>query len=490
MTTEGFFSILERRAIDSGSLLCVGLDPHAEDLETPSAAAARDFCLQLIRATAPYAAAFKPNAAFFEAFGAEGWAALTQVIAAIRIESDRLGSAYIPVILDAKRGDIASTAEAYARSAFEALGADCITASPYLGRDSVEPLTRVAAKGVFLLCKTSNPGSADVQDLPVQIPGRESMPLYSHVAQMARSWNTRGNIGLVVGATFPEILAEVRRITPQQWFLVPGVGEQGGQLEPALAAGLRPDGLGMLINVSRAISRSPDPGRAAAEFRDRIAQARERILRESPPPSTPLSTAIDHVPALVDGLVAAECIRFGSFRLRSGTESPFYIDLRRLISHPALLDQVGKAYLTLLNNLQFDRLAALPYAAIPIATAISLEGGYPMIYPRKEAKEYGTRAEIEGVYHPGETVVLVDDLATTGGSKFEAIDRLNAAGLKVRDVVVLIDRESGARESLESAGLHLHAVMTITKLLDYCERSGKLTEDKIKASREFLRKGA
>lgn len=189
---------------------------------------------------------------------------------------------------------------------------------------------------------------------------------------------------------------------------------------------------------------------------------------------------------LADELLASECIKFGSFTLKSGLKSPFYIDLRQIIAFPSLLGRVAAAYADILLKLEFDRLAALPYAAIPIATAISLRGNYPMIYPRKEAKEYGTRAEIEGIYKAGETVVLIDDLATTGGSKFEAIEKLNSAGLTVRDVVVLIDRESGAREALSSAGLHLHAVMTITQMLDHFEQSGKLSGDRIRESREFL----
>jgi uridine monophosphate synthetase len=194
----------------------------------------------------------------------------------------------------------------------------------------------------------------------------------------------------------------------------------------------------------------------------------------------------DFLPALADGLLAAGCIQFGEFTLKSGLKSPIYIDLRRIISAPGLLAQVGAAYLPLLKDLRFDRLAGLPYAAIPIATAIALQGGYPMIYPRKEAKEYGTKAEIEGAYEAGETVVVIDDLATTGGSKFEAIEKLTAAGLKVRDVVVLIDRQSGAREALESAGFRLHAVLTIGQLLDYWEETGKVASEKIAATRAFL----
>ena len=136
------------------------------DLPEPTAASALDFCLNLVKQTARYAAAFKPNAAFFEVFGAEGWTALKQVIEAVQEESNRLGS-MIPVILDAKRGDIASTAEAYARSAFENLGVDCITLNPYLGKDSIEPFLQNPEKGVFLLCKTTNAGRGDLQDLMV-----------------------------------------------------------------------------------------------------------------------------------------------------------------------------------------------------------------------------------------------------------------------------------------------------------------------------------
>ncbi len=190
--------------------------------------------------------------------------------------------------------------------------------------------------------------------------------------------------------------------------------------------------------------------------------------------------------ALADGLLAAGCIKFGEFTLKSGLKSPIYIDLRQVISHPQLLAQIGQAYLPLIRDLRFDRLAGLPYAAIPIATAISLAGNYPMIYPRKEAKSYGTKAEIEGEYHPGETALIIDDLATTGGSKFEAIEKLTAAGLAVRDVAVLIDRQSGAREALEQAGLRLHAVLTIREMLDDWESSGKVPAGQIAATREFL----
>ena len=271
---ETFFSFLEKRVDDCSSLLCIGLDPHIADLPHADAESALEFSLKLIKQTAPYAAAFKPNAAFFEQFGPQGWSALKQVIDAVQHESDRMGS-LIPVILDAKRGDISSTAEAYAESAFVGLGAHCITLSPYLGKDSIDPFLTNQERGVFLLCKTSNPGSADLQDLALA----DGDLLYERVARLAAQWNIRNNIGLVVGATHPEALRRVRAAAPQLWFLAPGVGAQGGDLETALRAGLRKDGMGLLLPVSRGISRAANPAIAAAELRDQTLSIRHQLMR-------------------------------------------------------------------------------------------------------------------------------------------------------------------------------------------------------------------
>lgn len=469
-----FFEKLNQRARTIDSLLCVGLDPHPEELPEQTAEAAEAFCIRLINATQEYALAFKPNAAFFEVLGPEGWAALHRVIKAV--------PEGIPVILDAKRGDISSTAQAYARSAFEVLGADAITLSPYMGYDSLSPFLTDPEKGIFLLCKTSNPGSVDLQDLPLGGHYR-LMTVYEKVAGLAHEWGANCCLGLVVGATFPEALQRVRQFAPDQWILSPGLGAQGADLKEAMRAGLRADGLGLLINVSRSISRAQDPGQAARALVERFREAQLEInqplpARESQTP--PL------IASLVEGLLSMGCIQFGEFTLKSGLVSPIYIDLRRLVTFPGWMTQVAAVYIQQLSQLEFDRIAGLPYAALPIATAISLQGNYPLIYPRKDVKDYGTGVAIEGIYHPGETVVVIDDLATTGGSKFEAIEKLAEAGLNVRDVVVLIDRESGAREALAEAGYRMHALLTLSQLLDHWDETQRLPANQIASVRAFL----
>jgi uridine monophosphate synthetase len=464
-----FFSSLSERIHQARSLLCVGLDPHLEMLPQPTADAARDFCLRIIEATADQACAFKPNSAFFEVHGPEGWRVLQEVITAV--------PEGIPVILDAKRGDIASTAQAYARTVFETLGADAVTLNPYMGRDAIEPFLGDPERGVFLLCKTSNPSADDLQAALTA----DGVPLFVRLAHLAQSWNVRDNLGLVVGATDTAAVAAVREAAPDSWLLAPGVGAQGGDLHAALRAGLRTDGLGMVIPVSRTIARASDPGVEAGRLRNSIEEVRHEVGKTSNAGLFDPELAL-----LADDLLGAGCVRFGEFTLKSGMQSPIYIDLRRLASYPVLLVRVAAAYRKLLGSVEYDRLAALPYAALPIATAVALQTGKAMIYPRKEAKTYGTRAPVEGVFEMGETVVVLDDLATTGGSKFEAIECLESVGCIVRDVVVLIDRQSGAGEALANAGYRMHAVFTLTDLIDHWLERGKISFRQASVVRGFL----
>jgi uridine monophosphate synthetase len=371
------------------------------------------------------------------------------------------------VILDAKRGDIASTAEAYARAAFDELGATAITLSPYLGRDAVEPFIRRPDKGVFILCKTSNPGADEIQNLQV-----DKRRLYEVIAERVLLWSQHPNVGLVVGATDTGALKRVRERT-DAWFLVPGVGAQGGDLEAALTAGLCEPHAGLLINVSRSIAKAADPRAEATRLRDQINDLRHKV-RANRDQFGPVDGLID---GLARALAQAGCVKFGSFTLKSGKVSPIYLDLRRLVSYPDALRTVASAVNQALGTLEFDHIAAIPYAALPIGTATALLSGRSLIYPRREVKDYGTKADIEGVFQPGDAAVLLDDLATTGETKFETVDRLRAAGLVVRDIVVVIDREQGARQTIEAAGYRFHAVATLRQLLDAWQRQGALSAE-------------
>lgn len=250
------------------SLLCVGLDPDLQKIP----AHLRDkpdsiyqFCTAIIDATAASACAFKPQIAYFAALRAE------DQLEAICIYL-RKHYPHLPIILDAKRGDIGATAEQYAREAFERYGADAVTVNPYMGFDSIAPYLEWQDRGVIVLCRTSNPGGSDLQFL--QCDGK---PLYQHVAQMvADKWNRHGQCALVVGATFPQELAAVRQIVGDMPLLVPGIGAQGGDVQATVAAGKTADGTGMLINSSRAIlyaACGPDDGGDFAAAARRVAEA-------------------------------------------------------------------------------------------------------------------------------------------------------------------------------------------------------------------------
>jgi len=265
-----FMSSLKHRWSEADSLVCVGLDPEPAKFPAKFAGdsdAVFNFCRDIADATAQYACAFKPQIAHFAALGAEG--ALERLIA--HIHATHPG---VPVILDSKRGDIGSTAQHYAAEAFDRYAADAVTANPYLGRDSVQPFLDRADRGVVILCRTSNPGAGDLQDLVI-----DGRPLYQHVAEkVAREWNTHGNCSLVVGATWPEQLKQVRAIVGDDVpFLVPGVGAQGGDVEAVVTNAKSADGTGLMVSSSRAIlyaSKGNDFAEAAAnaarELRDQI----------------------------------------------------------------------------------------------------------------------------------------------------------------------------------------------------------------------------
>lgn len=266
-----FINKLSAAWTSNNSLLCVGLDPDVTRLPVGlqnEPDGIFTFCKAIMDATADLACAFKPQIAYFAALGAERQ--LEQICAYARAAYPR-----IPLILDAKRGDIGATAKQYAREAFDRYGADAVTVNPYMGFDSVEPYLEWDERGVIVLCRTSNPGGSDLQFLDV-----DGRALYQHVAQMvAEKWNRNGQCALVVGATFPHELAQVRALVGAMPLLVPGVGAQGGDVAATVKSGKTADGTGMMINSSRAILFAPLQGnedfaeaarRVALETRDAI----------------------------------------------------------------------------------------------------------------------------------------------------------------------------------------------------------------------------
>ena len=277
-----FANRLQAATERNNSLLCVGLDPDIRRFPAhlgTDPAAIVSFNREIIEATIDLVCCYKPNLGFYMAYGVAGLEALNETR---RIIGDR-----VPVLLDAKVGDIGTTSEAYARGYFETLGFDAVTVHPYMGFDGVEPFLGYEDHAAFILVKTSNPGSKDVQDLP--LAGGAHRPLYQHVAEQVQQWNNRfGNCGIVAGATWPSELAAIRQVCPDLPILIPGIGNQGGDLEAALHAGLDARGAGVLVNSSRNIIYAGNgedfaraARRAALSLRDEINQVRlahKRVL--------------------------------------------------------------------------------------------------------------------------------------------------------------------------------------------------------------------
>ncbi len=190
---------------------------------------------------------------------------------------------------------------------------------------------------------------------------------------------------------------------------------------------------------------------------------------------------------IIDTLISIGSVKFGKFKLKSGVESPIYLDLRTIVSFPQLLQDIATVLIELANELSYARVAGIPYTALPIATAFSLTSGKPMVYARKEKKTYGTAQQIEGIWQTGEHVLIIDDLITNGASKLETFSVFQQAGLNVRDVVVLIDREQGGKERLEEAGYRLHSLISIFEILDRMKNQNKLSEEEQKEILRFLK---
>ncbi|MBN1524209.1 MAG: orotidine-5'-phosphate decarboxylase [Spirochaetales bacterium] len=470
-----FFTQLENRIEVKGTLLCIGLDPSITIESSGSIAdTIFDYNKKIIEQTAEYTLCYKPNIAFYEQYGSEGIRALEKTLTFIPEE--------IPVILDAKRSDIGNTAKAYAKSVFGHFKADAVTLNPYMGRESIQPFLDWNDKGCFLLCRTSNPGAAEIQFLQtMRHKGETPEKLYIRVAKLAEALGPAN--GIVVAGNDPESLRSVRAVCPDVWILAPGIGAQGGTISDAIINGAREDGKGIIPVVVRHIIEDADPGKKAKEYHEAIGKALEEKKKIK---SSGMSQKQLRKKNLIKRIIQHGCFKVGTFTLKSGDLSPFYIDLRRLISDPVLLSEVADAYCELLAPLVYSRVAAIPVASVPVGTAICLKTGEPMIYPRIPVKKHGSGAPIDGEYTAGETVVLVDDLISAGVSKAEALEVLRAEKLVVKDLVVFIERGTRGRKELEQYGVTLHAYTTIQEILEVLKEMNGVTEAEMKAINDFL----
>jgi orotidine-5'-phosphate decarboxylase len=249
-----YFERLRALARERGTMLCVGLDPDPDRIEGGAAGALRH-CRNVVRQTEEHACCFKPNSAFWEQYGPDGWSALLE----LRDEAPAT-----PFLLDAKRGDMDNTMRAYARAVFGTLAMDAATVNPYLGLDSVREFSKYEDRGVYVLCRTSNPGATDLQHLDAG-----GKPIYLHVVALAERLNGSQNVGLVVGATAPAQVAEVRSVTDLP-FLLPGVGAQGGDIEASVRAAWNGDPASCLVAASRSVMFAESPAREAAMLRAQI----------------------------------------------------------------------------------------------------------------------------------------------------------------------------------------------------------------------------
>jgi orotidine-5'-phosphate decarboxylase len=249
-----YFDRLRALSGERNTLLCVGLDPDPERIEGGAAGALRH-CQEVVRQTEEHVCCYKPNSAFWEQYGPDGWAALMEL---------RDAAPDTPFLFDAKRGDMGNTMAAYARAVFVTLAMDAATVNPYLGSDSIHEFTRYADRGVYLVCRSSNPGAADLQHLEA-----EGKPIYVHVAELGERMNAARNVGLVVGATAPAEIAEVRGTTSLP-FLIPGVGAQGGDVEGSVRGAWNGDRASCLISASRSVLFAKSPGREALALKSQI----------------------------------------------------------------------------------------------------------------------------------------------------------------------------------------------------------------------------
>ena len=475
--TMNFSDKLNKASSQNRSLLVVGLDPNPEILSRLEnrAIAQGDSLIDNLEAwlewviaqTSECVAAYKLNLGFYQALGVAGLELLGRILTKIPHQ--------LPIILDAKHGDLNSST-LFAQTIFEAWQVDAVTLSPYTGQDHAAPFLVYPDKAVFVLCHSSNPGALELQEYP-----HPDYPLYLELVKQVQSWGTMEQVCLEVGSNNPDVIQKIRGVAPERIILLRSIWTEGADFSQILQAGLNRNGEGLLITFSWDLLAKENLASEVAQLNQQVDQIRSELIQASS--SCELWTSnvcLFHQHPhqdLILQLFDIGCLLFGEYVQASGATFSYYIDLRKIISNPQLFNQVIKAYAEILKNLNFERIAGIPYGALPTATGLALSLSRPMIFPRKEVKAHGTRRLIEGNFHPGETAVVIDDILISGQSVTEGAAKLESAGLKVEDIVVFIDHEAGVKERLAGKGYRAHSVLNISEITETLYEAGRITAE-------------
>jgi uridine monophosphate synthetase len=475
-----FSAKLNQTIVTNQSLLVVGLDPNPEILPSNYLHNGRakqtidnlwEWLQMAIERSSDRVCAYKPTLGFYQALGVAGMELLDRVLTAIPKN--------IPVILDAKHSDL-NTSTIFARFIFEHWRVDAVTLNPFAGIDGVAPFLLYPDRGVFILCHTSNPGAVALQAYP-----DSNNPFYLQVAREAKSWGTPEQLALEIGTTNLETIAKIRAVAPERTILIRSIWGADTDVERLIRGGLDRYGEGLLIPVPQDLLASDRLDYELELLNREVTQIRNEVMKENS--SCNLWTSDVCLLAkhphqdLILQLYDIGCLMFGEYVQASGATFSYYIDLRTIISNPQIFTQVLNAYADILQNLEFDRIAGIPYGSLPTATGLALQLHRPMIYPRKEVKAHGTRRAIEGNFNPGETVVVVDDILISGKSAIEGAEKITASGLLVEDIVVFIDHESGASEKLQEKGYRSHSVLSISEITETLYEAGRINDEQYRS---------
>jgi uridine monophosphate synthetase len=480
-----FFDKLNDAIDCNQSLLCIELDPDPEvwskyfgswERVSVNLWGVQEWLEFIILQTTDLVCAYKLNLEFYRVLGSPGLELLRHTLESI--------PSYIPVILDAKPSDINSST-IFALTAFSDWQVDAVTVNPYAGQDEVAPFLVYPDKAVFVLCATANPSAAILQEYPTV-----EAPFYLNLVKQAKTWGTPEQVALEVGGC-ADTFARIRAVAPERLILARDLTSDWAKpialtgdrsdFQEILKAGLTANGDGLIIAVPQEMLAEEYPRNTIQALRQEVNQVRAEITQSSPNcslwlPDVCLFQQHRHKDLILQ-LYDIGCIHFGEYVQASGATFPYYIDLRTIISHPQIFEGVLSAYADILKDLEFDRIAGIPYGSLPTATGLGLRLNYPIIFPRKEVKAHGTRRLVEGKYREGETIIVIDDILITGKSVIEGADKLQSVGLKVKDIVVFIDHEEGVKEKLERNGYRNHAVLTISEIAQTLYEAGRLDRE-------------